>query len=77
MRVLADRGVEDEQGRVRRLRVELADHPHDLLQLGHEAGLVLQAAGRVDQEHVGAVGSRLLQGVEGEARRVGALRAAR
>ena len=52
-RVLSGRRVEGQQHGMRRLRVVLPDHADDLLELGHQLGLVLQAAGGVDDEHVG------------------------
>ncbi len=58
---------------MRRLRVLLAQHADDLLQLRHQPGLVLEPSGGVDQEHVGPRGPRLLERVEGEAGRVGPL----
>ena len=51
-----------------RLRIELADDADHLGELVHQPGLVLQAPGGVDQQHVGAGGLRLLQRLEGEAR---------
>ena len=71
-RVLSDGGVEHQQHRVRRAGVDLLHHAHDLLQLVHQLGLVLQPAGGVDQEHVDALAARLGERVEGEAGRVGA-----
>ena len=72
-RVLPDRGVEHEQHRVGRGRVELLQHPDDLVQLVHQPGLVLQAAGGVDEQHVDRLcpcrGQRLIS----EARGIGAL----
>ena len=44
-RVLADGGVEHKQHGMRRSVVHLADHAHDLFELVHQLGLVLQAAG--------------------------------
>ena len=35
--------------------VDLLHHPHHLFQLAHQLGAVLQAAGGVDDHHVGAV----------------------
>ena len=55
-RVLADGGVEHEQHRVRRAGVELLHHAHHLFQLAHQLGAVLQPAGGVDDQHVGALG---------------------
>ena len=54
-RVLPDGRVEHEQHGVRRARVDLLHHAHDLFELGHQLGLVLQAPGGVDDQHVGAV----------------------
>ncbi len=47
--------------------VELLQHPDDLLELGHQVGLVLQPARRVDDEHIGSLLARRMQRVEGEA----------
>ena len=52
--VLADRRVEHQQHRMRRRGIDLLQHAHDLLQLGHQVGLVVQPPGRVDQQDVGA-----------------------
>ena len=52
--------------------VELLHHADHLFQLAHQLGAVLQPAGGVDDQHVGAVGLRRAQRLEGEARRVGA-----
>ena len=57
-RVLPDGGVEHEQHRVRRVGVDLADDADDLLQLVHQLVAVLQAAGGVDEQHIGALGLR-------------------
>ena len=68
-RVLPDGRVEHEQHRVRRGRVELLHHAHDLFELLHQHRLVLQAAGGVDDQHVGVFALRGRERVEGEARR--------
>ena len=52
--------------------IDLFQHAHDLLELGHQLGLVLQPPGGVDEQHVGALASRLVQRVEGEAGGIGA-----
>ena len=54
-RVLADRGVEHQQHRMRRGRLDLAHHAHDFFQLAHQLGAVLQAAGGIDQHDVDAL----------------------
>ena len=74
MCVLADRAVQHQHAIVRRRLVLLADHPDHLGQLFHQLGPILQPACRVDQQHVGAGGFRLVDGVEGEGGRVGSLR---
>src|SRR5579871_757280 len=51
-RILSHRGIEHQEHRVRRRGVHLADDANDLFQLIHQLGLVLQAAGGVDQKHV-------------------------
>ena len=56
MGVLAGRGVEHQQAGMRRRRIELADDAHDLGELVHQVGLVVQAARGVDQQHVAALG---------------------
>ena len=53
-RVLARRRVERQQHGMRRGGVVLADDADDLGKLRHQLGLVVQPAGGVDQEHVGA-----------------------
>src|SRR5690606_13244571 len=66
-RIAADGGVQHQKGFVRRLRIDLLQHPHDLEQLVHQLLLVLQAAGGVDQNHVVALGPGPGEGVEGQA----------
>ena len=72
MGVLAGRGVEHQQAGMRRRRIELADDAHDLGELVHQVGLVVQAARRVDQQHVAAFGLGALQRLVGETRGIGA-----
>ena len=72
--VLTGGGVEDEQHLGHRR--QLLDDPLDLAELVHQAGLVLQAAGRVDQHRVDALVDAVLDGLEGHARGVAALGAA-
>ena len=72
--VLAHRGVEHEQHGMGRTGFRLLDDPHHFGEFVHQLGPVLQAARRIDQHDVGSVLARLLDGVEGETRRVGALR---
>ncbi|MEY9187907.1 hypothetical protein ABH987_001535 [Bradyrhizobium ottawaense] len=74
-RVLADGGIEHKQHGMRRSVIHLADHTHDLFELVHQLGLVLQPAGGVDQKHVDILLLRRRQRVEGKARRIRALRA--
>ena len=64
--VLAGGGVEHKHGGMRGGRVHLGDDPDHLLQLVHQHGLVVQPAGGVDQQHVGAFRLRPLQRVEGQ-----------
>src|SRR5438552_4692907 len=71
-RILAGGGVDRLQHGVRGLRIELAQHADDLFQFRHQLGLVLQAAGGVDDQHVGAGLFRLLEGIISEAGGVGA-----
>ena len=68
--ILAGGGVEHQQHVVRRRGVDLAEDANDLLKLGHQLGLVLQAAGRIDHQDISALGFRPGQRVEGEAGRV-------
>ncbi len=51
-RVLAGGRVEHEQDVVRRFGIEPAEHAADLGQFVHQMGLVLQAPGSVDDQHV-------------------------
>ena len=74
-RILSHRGVEHEQHRVRRRGIDLLDDTHDLFELVHQFGLVLQAPRSVDQQHVDALLLRRRQRIEGEARGIRALRA--
>jgi hypothetical protein len=54
-------------------RVEAAEHAADLGELVHQPGLVLKAAGGVDDQHVGAAGGALLDAFEHQAGGVAAL----
>ena len=71
-RILAGRRVEDKQGRMGRPGVDLLQHTDDLLELGHQVGLVLQAAGGVDDQDIDVAGPGFHIGVEGKARGIGA-----
>src|SRR6478736_843102 len=71
-RVLTRRRVEHEQDAVRRAVVDLLQHAHDLGELGHQVGLVLEPARGVDQEHVGPFGAGALQRLIGDTSRIGA-----
>src|SRR3977135_2801082 len=51
-RILSHGGVEYQQHRMRRRRIDLLDDAHDFFELLHQFGLVLQPTGGVDQEHV-------------------------
>ncbi len=53
-RVLPDGGVEHEQHGMRRRSIDLLDHAHDLFQLAHQLGAVLQPAGGIDEQYVDA-----------------------
>ena len=70
--ILAGRGIEHQKGRMGGIGIELLQHPDDLLELGHQVGLVLQPARGVDDEHVGSLLARRMQRVESEAGGVGA-----
>ena len=72
--VLAGGGVEDEEHLGD--RGLLLDDPLDLAELVHQAGLVLQAAGGVDEDGVDAVVDAVLDRLEGHAGGVAALGAA-
>src|SRR6266508_5604070 len=72
--VLAGGRIEDEQRLVH--RSVLLHHPLDLAELVHEAHLVLQAAGRVDQDGVSVGLDASPDRVERHRRRVGPLAAA-
>ena len=65
--VAAHRRVQHQQGVVRRLGIDLLQHPDDLEQFVHQGGLVLKPAGGVDQDDVEPFRLRLGIGVEGEA----------
>ena len=72
-RVLADRGVEHEQHRMRRAGVDLLHHAHDLFELGHQLASVLQPPRGVDEEEIDGGAARRSERVEREPGRVGAL----
>ena len=48
---------------MRRFLIQLLHHPHHLLELFHQVALVLQAAGGIGDQHVGAAGAGSLDGV--------------
>src|SRR3546814_380634 len=50
-RVLAGGGIEHQHDVVRCRRLHLLDDARDLLQLGHQLGLVVQPPGSVDEQH--------------------------
>src|SRR6476469_9042274 len=60
-RILPRGGVEHEHHAVRRGRIELLHHAHDLVELSHQIGLVLQAPSRVDDERPALLGARSLE----------------
>ncbi len=65
--VLAGRGIEHEHDIVRGRGVDLLQDADDLLELGHEPFLVLQAAGGIEQKDIVGAVLRGLERVEGEA----------
>ena len=69
--VLADRRVEDEQGFQAGLGQLADDDPLDLLELGHEVRVRVDAARRVDEEDLALLGLERLGGVEDDGRGVG------
>src|SRR5439155_4986072 len=69
--ILTSGGVQDEQSLVH--RPVLFHHPFDLPQLIHEADLVLEAAGGVDEHGVHTGPDTPFHRVEGHAGRVAAL----
>ena len=72
-RVLPRRRVEHEHHVVRRGRVDPPEHAADLGELVHQLALVLEPAGGVDDQHVGADLGRLLDRVPDDPGRVAAL----
>ncbi len=56
---------------MRRGRLDLAHHAHDLVQLAHQLGAILQTAGGIDQHHLRTVGLRRGDRLERQARRIG------
>ena len=70
--VLARRRIEGQENVVRGGRILLLQDAQNLDKLGHQLCLVLQPAGGVDQEHVGAGFFRFFKRFEGEAGGVGA-----
>src|SRR5207244_12853160 len=57
-RVLADRSIKHQQNGMRRAGVDFFHHAHDLLKLIQQHRLVLQAARRVDEQHVNLLATR-------------------
>ena len=57
---------------MRRGRIELLQHAHDLGELSHQIGLVLQAPSRVDDERPALLGARALERLIGDTGRIGA-----
>ena len=70
--VLTRRRVERLEHRMGCVGLALLEDADDLFELGHQFGLVLKTARRVDDENVRAVPDRRVIGVEGEPRRIGA-----
>src|SRR5277367_3633935 len=56
--VLSCAAIEHQKYRVRQVCVELFQDAHDLVQLVHQVGLVLQAPGGIDQDHVAFLRAR-------------------
>ena len=71
--VLAGGGVDGHQRLVRRVGHLLGDHAADLGQLLHQVRLRVQAAGGVDDDHVGAALAAAGDRVEGDRAGIGAL----
>jgi hypothetical protein len=71
--VLAGRRVEHQHHVMRRLRVEPAEHAADLGEFVHQPGLVLEPAGGVDDQHVGADRGAALDPLEHQAGGIAAL----
>ena len=71
-RVLAIGGVEHQHHVVGRFRVQAPEDFADLCQFVHQFALVLQPAGRVDDQRIGTDIGRLLDRVEHDARRIAA-----
>ena len=70
---MTGRRVQNQQYGMRHRLVLLAQHTDDLAQFFHQRALVVQAAGGVDQQHVGALGPRAGQRVERQTRGIGVL----
>src|SRR5438046_2863111 len=71
-RVLADRSIKHQQNGMRRAGVDFFHHAHDLLKLIQQHRLVLQAARRVDEQHVNLLATRFRKRVEGDPGGIGA-----
>src|SRR5215210_4764528 len=71
--VLPCRGVDGQEGLVRRLWELLGDHAPYLRELGHQRVLGVQPPGGIDDDHVGAALAAALDRLEGDRARVRAL----
>ena len=71
-RILSLACIEHEHDFVRRGFIAPADHAFDLGKFVHQAGLALQAAGRVSQENIYIASTCRIHGVEYDGRRIGA-----
>ena len=73
-RVLADRCVQNQQDRMRRVDINLLDNAHNLLELQHQFGLVLQSPRGIDQQHIAVVGLCGFIRLEGKTCRIRTMR---
>ena len=70
--VLTGNSINDEKTFMGRARVLTLQYPAYLPQLLHEVPLRVEAACRVDKQHIGTLRPRRLEGIEGDSRSVGA-----
>src|SRR6185503_13597938 len=70
--VLAPGGIEHQKGGMGSREVLFSQDTDDLLKLRHQIGLVVQPAGSVDDQYVGAAVAGGVESVEGDAGSVGA-----
>ena len=71
--ILARRGIQHQQGLMRRTRYLAGNHPMDLLELFHEVCLGLQTSCSIDDQNVDVAGPCGFDSVKSHCRRVGAL----